>query len=81
MNDGRQFSMEYDRNAHGRYLKPTDDDIEDKFRRIATPVLGKLKTERVVTLVRKLDTLPDVRELVDALRVQPVNGSSQVGLS
>lgn len=70
LKDGRQFSMEDDRNAHGRYLKPTDADIEDKFRRIATPVLGKTKADRVITLVGKLETLTDVRELVEALQVR-----------
>jgi 2-methylcitrate dehydratase PrpD len=71
LKDGRQFEMEDDRNAHGRYLTPTDDDIEDKFRRIAAPILGTAKTERVVALVSKLETLPDVRELIDALKVAP----------
>lgn len=70
LKDGRSFSMEDDRNAHSRYLKPTDDDIGDKFRRIATPVLGKVKTDRVIALVSTLETLPDVRELMDALRVE-----------
>jgi 2-methylcitrate dehydratase PrpD len=70
MKDGSQFSMEDDRNAHSRYLKPSDADIEDKFRRISTQVLGKTKTDRVISLVDKLDKLPDVRELVDSLRVE-----------
>ncbi len=69
--NGKEYSQEDDRNARRRYLTPTDEDIEEKFRLIATPVLGQAKTDRVVALIGKLDTLPDVRELVDALRVAP----------
>jgi len=36
---------------------------------IATSVLGQTKTDRVVALVQKLETLPDTRELIDALRL------------
>jgi hypothetical protein len=60
---------EGDRSARARYLTPTEPDIEEKFRLIATPVLGQSKTDRVVALVQKFETLRNVRELVDALRV------------
>jgi 2-methylcitrate dehydratase PrpD len=65
---GAQYSLEVDRTANPRYLKPSDADIESKFRLIAEPVLGKVGADRVVALVSRIDTLPDVRELVDALR-------------
>ena len=67
--NGKSYSQEDDRSARGRYLTPTDQDIERKFRLISTSVLGKAKTDKVVALVQKLETLPNVRELIDALRV------------
>ena len=47
---------------------PTDADIEEKFRLIATPVLGPAQTDRVVALVARLEALPDLRELIAALK-------------
>ncbi len=69
LRNGKSYSHESDRSANPRYLRPTDADIENKFRLIATPILGQAKTDRVVTLVQKLETLPDTRELIDALRL------------
>ncbi len=69
LRDGKSYSQEDDRSARGRYLTPTQQDIDDKFRLIATPVLGAAKTERIVALVAKLETLSSVRELVETLRV------------
>jgi 2-methylcitrate dehydratase PrpD len=69
LKNGKTYTQEDDRSAHGRYLTPTDQDIEKKFRMIATSVLGKEKTDKVVTLVQKLESLSNMRELVDALRV------------
>jgi 2-methylcitrate dehydratase PrpD len=66
--DGRTVTQEVDRSARGRYLHPTDDDIENKFRLIAGPILGAERTETVIGLVRRLETLPDIGELVEALR-------------
>jgi 2-methylcitrate dehydratase PrpD len=68
LNNGKSFTQEEDRSARGRYLTPTDDDIEHKFRLIAKPVLGAAKTDKVIALVRRLETLPDIGELVQALR-------------
>jgi 2-methylcitrate dehydratase PrpD len=68
MKDGKTHAMEDDRNAHGRYLKPTDHDIEDKFRRVASPILGAAKAERVVDIVSRLETVTEVSELVVSLR-------------
>lgn len=67
MRNGACYTREGDRSARARYLTPADRDIEDKFRLIATSVLGAKKTERVIALVQRLETLPDVRELIDAL--------------
>jgi 2-methylcitrate dehydratase PrpD len=66
--NGKSYSQEDDRSARPRYLTPTDDDIERKFRQIATPVLGGAKTDKVVALVWKLETLRDIGELVEALK-------------
>jgi 2-methylcitrate dehydratase PrpD len=68
LNDSRSFTQEDDRSARGRYLNPTDEDIESKFRLIAVPVLGASKAEKVIALVRKLETLRDMSELVEALK-------------
>lgn len=69
LRNGESYSQEGDRSARARYLTPTDQDIEEKFRLIATPVLGRSKTDRVVALVQKFETLDHVRELIDALCV------------
>ena len=65
---GVSHSIEVDRTANPRYLNPSDADIEGKFCMIATPVLGQVGTDRVIALVSRMETLPDVNELVDALR-------------
>lgn len=71
LRSGASHSVEIDRSEIMRYLKPTDADIEGKFRLIATPVLGARKTGRVVELVGGLERLDDIRELMEAL--QPLN--------
>ncbi len=70
LKNGKSPSCESDRSANPRYLRPSDADIENKFRLIATSVLGQAKTDRVVALCQKLETLPDMRELLDALRLK-----------
>jgi 2-methylcitrate dehydratase PrpD len=69
LNNGQSFTQEEDRSARSRYLTPTDEDIERKFRLIAVPALGKAKAEKVIDLVRGLETLRDIGDLVEALRV------------
>ena len=63
----RLLTAPFDR---GRYLTPTDEDIEGKFRLIAVPVLGPAKAESVIGLVRRLETLRDIGELIQALKPQ-----------
>jgi 2-methylcitrate dehydratase PrpD len=75
---GATHSLELDRSEISRYLEPTDADIEEKFRLIATPVLGTQKTDRVVALTGKLETLRNVDELVLAL-LPPRQHKSKVG--
>jgi 2-methylcitrate dehydratase PrpD len=69
MLDGRVLSQEVDRTERGRYLFPTDADIEEKFRMICTSILGHAKTDRVVALNQKLETLTHVADIVEALRL------------
>lgn len=70
LRNGSVVSEEVDRSERGRYLTPTDDEIEEKFRLIAMPILGKVKAERVIALVWKLETLPNLTELLEALQVE-----------
>jgi 2-methylcitrate dehydratase len=70
LKNGKVLTKEVDRSARGRYLTPTDADIEEKFRLIAMPALGKARTDRVLELCSRLETLPNVNELIAALRVQ-----------
>jgi 2-methylcitrate dehydratase PrpD len=67
MKNGKSFTQEEDRSARSRYLNPTDEDIERKFRGIATPVLGQPNTDKVVGLVAKLEALSNIGELIEAL--------------
>jgi 2-methylcitrate dehydratase PrpD len=69
LNNGKAVSAEVDRSERGRYLTPTDADIEEKTRLLATPVLGKVKTDKLVALGRRFETLPDMGELMAALRL------------
>ncbi len=68
LTDGGSFSQEDDRSARARYLTPSDEDIEGKFRLIAVPVLGPVKADKVIALVRRLETLHDMGELIEALK-------------
>ncbi len=69
LKNGKSVTTEVDRSERGRYLTPTDADIEDKVRLIATRALGKGKTDKLVALGQRFETLPDMTELMDVLRV------------
>jgi 2-methylcitrate dehydratase PrpD len=69
LRSGQSHSAVVDRSERGRYLTPTDADIEGKFRLLATGVLGQAKTDKVVALCSRFETLPNMNELIDALRV------------
>jgi 2-methylcitrate dehydratase PrpD len=68
LRDGRTYSLEVDRSEIGRYLTPTDADIEQKFRLIAAPVLGERKTSRVVELAFDMEHVSDIGELMKCLQ-------------
>ena len=71
LRSSKTVSAEVDRSERGRYLTPTDADIEHKFRLLATSVIGQANTDKVVALCARFETLPDMTELIDALRVVP----------
>jgi len=68
LRNGMTHSLEVDRSEIRRYLTPSDADIEEKFRQIATPALGDTKTDAVTAMAWRLETLPDVRALLRALQ-------------
>jgi 2-methylcitrate dehydratase PrpD len=69
---GKTSSAMQDINVRGRYENPmTGAEIRDKARELMRPVLGDRQTERAIALVDTLETLPDVRELVAALKPAP----------
>jgi len=68
LKNGKVVSAEVDRSQRGRYLTPTDADIEEKFRLLVTPVLGQAKTDTLMTLVKRFETLPNMKELIETLR-------------
>ncbi len=68
MKNGESHTLEVDRSTIDRYLRPSDADIEGKFRMIATPVLGEIKTDTVVKLVQNMERMVDVTALIDALQ-------------
>ena len=69
LTNGKTVSAEVDRSERGRYLTPTDADIEEKTRLLATPVLGKAKTDKLIELGRRFETLPNMTELMDVLKL------------
>jgi 2-methylcitrate dehydratase PrpD len=68
LKNGKVVDKEVDRSAQPRYLHPEDSDIEEKFRMIAAPVIGKDNCARVIDIVRKFETVDRVDELVKLLR-------------
>jgi 2-methylcitrate dehydratase PrpD len=68
LRNGKTHSLEVDRSEIGRYLTPTDADIEAKFRMIAAPVLGEKKTRKVVELALAMENVEDLGELMKALQ-------------
>ena len=70
LRNGQRHSTVVDRSERGRYLTPTDADIEHKFRLLVAPVLGQAKTDVLVGLCQRFEMLADMRELIDTLRVK-----------
>ena len=66
---GLTSSAMQDINVRGRYANPmTGAEIRDKARELMHPVIGGEQADRVIMLVDRLESLPDVRMLVSALR-------------
>jgi 2-methylcitrate dehydratase PrpD len=70
LRNGQSHSTVVDRSERGRYLTPTDADIEGKFRLLVAPVLGPAKTDKLVGLCGRFEALGDMRELIDTLRAE-----------
>jgi 2-methylcitrate dehydratase PrpD len=67
LKDGTSHSKEVDRSTRGRYLTPTNQDIESKFRLITEPILGVAAASRIVDKVWNLETMKNVSGLVKDL--------------
>jgi 2-methylcitrate dehydratase PrpD len=68
LSNGTTHSMEIDRSEIARYLTPSDADIEEKFRMIAAPILGEKRAEHAIALVRNIEDVTHVGELMAALQ-------------
>jgi 2-methylcitrate dehydratase PrpD len=69
LHDGREFTDERD-SAQGGLTRPvTDEQIEAKFVRMATQVISSARAEEIVSCVRELETLTDIRQLTALLSI------------
>jgi hypothetical protein len=70
--DGRAFEklLLHRRGSPEQPLAPSE--IEYKFRHVVSPCLDKAAADRIVALVAKLETLPDLSELI-GLTAAPVS--------
>lgn len=63
------FASFQDRNVRGRYENPmTRQEVQDKALELMLPVLGDSKSRAAISLVDRLESLPDLEELLSALR-------------
>ena len=67
--DGRRFKERVDYATGSPENPMTKADVEEKTRSLATPVIGREKTERLIEMCRKLDRVDDMREVANLLRV------------
>jgi 2-methylcitrate dehydratase PrpD len=66
--DGRSFSKRVDY-ARGRSENPlTRDELEAKFIRWAEPVVGEPRAREIIDVVRDIESLPDVSELIGLMQ-------------
>lgn len=69
--DGRTLREQVDM-ARGHRLNPmTSAELESKFSGFAVPIVGRDRSEAIVELVNNLETVPDVRQLIQLLDAQP----------
>ncbi|MBI4337720.1 MAG: MmgE/PrpD family protein [Chloroflexi bacterium] len=67
--DGKTYSMRKE-TCTGDYDEPmTVDQIKDKFRANAEPVIGKTRAEKAISLIDGLEKVRSVREVVEQLKV------------
>jgi 2-methylcitrate dehydratase PrpD len=64
--DGRSLSLDYDAGVPTTNVDEQGRRLEEKFRALVEPLYGRLRTARIIDIVHSLDTLRNIRELVDA---------------
>jgi 2-methylcitrate dehydratase PrpD len=70
LRDGRVFEVERD-NPRGNTARPvSDDEIETKFRQMATQLIPADRADQIIAVVDRLETLPSIRELTRLLSFQ-----------
>lgn len=66
--DGRVFRKRVDF-AKGRSENPLSrSELEAKFVRLAAPVVGEAQAQEILSMVERLDELPDIRQLIELMR-------------
>ncbi len=64
--DGRVFkAKKHPKGSPQNPFAPTD--AQDKFKRLATPVLGPARVKRILKMVEKLEHVQDIRKLISLL--------------
>lgn len=77
LKDGREFSQQVDRSPWGPESPPSWDDVVDKYRNNAEPVLDRDKIDLSIETVVNLERLGNIGRLMDMLRGnRPGNTSS-----
>ncbi|MFX0202133.1 MAG: MmgE/PrpD family protein [Candidatus Hodarchaeota archaeon] len=68
--DGEQFSQRNDGPFKGDPENPlSEGDVETKFNKITVPILGPQKASQIISMIKQLDVLDDISQLVDLLVV------------
>lgn len=68
LKDGREFSEQVDKGPWEPATPPSWDDLVEKYRGSAEPVLGRAQCDQSIETVRNLERLDDVSRLMDAVR-------------
>ena len=67
LDDGREVRVRVEE-AKGDLVNPvTDEELQDKFRRLCAPFLSPARTKEVVTMCLNLEEVSDLRTLIDML--------------
>jgi 2-methylcitrate dehydratase PrpD len=66
--DGRRLRKRVDYRKGHRENPLSPEAIEEKFIRLAKPVVGDAQAQEIISLVRRLGELADIRKLIDLLQ-------------